>query len=179
MQIIFPQLRDLKSPGIRIQVRVVRDPDVSHPVRASQLDWIEKIEAVPMHMGGTDRSGQAQTETDSRKDSIFSFSWLDADSGNRWRFTPCRVCLVPALRLAFVSPWSVLGKLVLCSRGSRVLKRSLLTTHALSVPVSYHHYTHISFRLHTGVSAARAQLLARNVARRRHEPAPCMFCLVH
>ena len=58
---------------------------------------------------------------------------------------------------------------MLCSRGSRVLK--LLTSHVLSVPVSYHHYTRILLRLHTGVSAARALLLARNLARGRNERA--------
>lgn len=135
----------------------------SRRLRQYQCTWEVQIAVV-----------QAQNETESYKYFIFSFSWLDTSipsSGNRWWLVPDGVCLAPVLRLAFTSPWSVLGRLMLCSRGGRVLKRSLFTSHALSVPVSYHHCKPISLRPHTGVSATRALLLARKMARRHHEPA--------
>lgn len=151
---------------------------MSHIVYASRYDQIEKTGPISVHVGGTDPSGTAYNRHRDRDrepyDFIFSFSRLDTwfgrsvMAGLRWSMsgTSTAACVR-------VSVCSVLGRLMLCSRGSRVLNRSLLTSHALPVPVSYHHCTRISPRLHTSVSAACALLLARKMARRRHSRPAC------
>lgn len=122
----FPQLfksRRSESPRHSDQRQGWQESDVSHTVRAPQYDQIEKIGEISVHVGGiamVQRTTGTETETGSRKISSSRFLGSMPGSGNRWWLVPAGVCLVPVLRLAVVSPCLVLGRLMLCSRGSRV-----------------------------------------------------------
>jgi hypothetical protein len=152
-----------------------QERDVSDPARASQYDRIEKIEAVSVHMEGTDRSAQAHPRLTVVKRLHLLISLGRFWFGNSAAVGP-RGRVVPVLRLAFTSPSSVLRRPMLCSWGSRALKRSLLIFHAPSVPISYHHCTHLVPPAHRCFCCACP---ASSPEMARRAPRACMFCLAH
>jgi hypothetical protein len=137
----FPQLHDTKA-GIQIQVRVVKNPMCATLPALHNTTGSRRLRAVSVHMGGTDRSGQAHPRPKVVK-RFHLLIFLDPGSGIRRWLVPDGGYLAPPLRLVLTSPSSVLGRLMLCSWGNRAMKRSLLISHAPSAPVSYHHCTRI------------------------------------
>ncbi|KAI9430070.1 hypothetical protein H4582DRAFT_1580269 [Lactarius indigo] len=101
-------IHDLDSPGIQIQVRVVENPVwaslsmLQDTTRSKGLDQYQCTWEVQAPV--VQRTTGTETETGSRKISFSRFSNSIRASGDRRWLVSAGVCLVPVLRLGFVSP---------------------------------------------------------------------------